>query len=86
MYRLYIHGSKGIISSEVEYNQAGDLSYTVIADGKKTERKIKAEQNYKLETEQLGRCIEKGEDPHVSKEFSLRNAGLLDTILEQIGY
>ena len=46
--RLYIHGSKGTISSDVEYNQAGDLSYTVTVDGKKTERKIKAEQNYKL--------------------------------------
>ena len=80
------HGSKGTISSDVEYNQAGDLSYTVTVDGKKTERKIKAEQNYKLESEQLGRCIEKGEEPHVSQAFSLRNAGLLDSILAQIGY
>lgn len=84
--RLYIHGSKGTISSDVEYNQAGDLSYTVTVDGKKTERKIKAEQNYKLESEQLGRCIEKGEEPHVSRDFSLRNAGLMDSILAQIGY
>ena len=45
-----------------------------------------AGQNYKLETEQLGRCIEKGEAPHVSEEFSIRNAKVLDVILDQIGY
>ena len=84
--RLYIHGSKGVINSEVEYNQAGELCYTIIADGKKTERRVMAGQNYKLETEQLGRCIEKGEAPHVSEEFSIRNAKVLDVILDQIGY
>ncbi|MCR5058664.1 MAG: Gfo/Idh/MocA family oxidoreductase [Clostridiales bacterium] len=84
--RLYVHGSKGVINSEVEYNQAGELCYTIIVNGKKTERKITAQQNYKLETEQLGRCIEKGEAPHVSEDFSIRNAKVLDVILDQIGY
>lgn len=30
MDRLYIHGSKGVIKSEVEYNQAGNASYRII--------------------------------------------------------
>ncbi len=84
--RLYIHGSKGTISSDVEYNRAGELSYTIISEGKETVRSISARQNYTLETEQLGRCIEKGEEPFVSPDFSIKNAKLLDEILKQTGY
>ena len=84
--RLYVHGSKGTISSDVEYNQAGELCYTINVDGKTTERKIDARQNYALETEQLSRCIENGETPHVSEEFSIRNAKLMDMVLAKIGY
>ncbi len=84
--RLYIHGTKGTVNSLVEYNQAGELAYTLVSEGKEIERKISVRQNYSLEVEQLGRCIEKGEKPHISEEFSLRNARLLDTVLEKIGY
>ena len=57
-------------------------------------RKIKIEeiktidtaQNYKLEVEQLGRCILKGESPLVSYEFSKMNARVMDRILKEIGY
>lgn len=83
---LYIHGSKGILSSDVEYNQEGDLNYIIISEGKRIDRTVHAEQNYALEIEQLGRCIENGETPHITEEFSIRNAGLLDTILSKIGY
>ena len=86
MDRLYIHGSKGIIRSDVEYNQSGELSYTIESQGKITTRSVLARQNYALEVEQLGRCIENGEKPHVSAEFSLRNAKVIDRILTDIGY
>ena len=57
-------------------------------------RKIKIEeiktidtaQNYKLEVEQLGRCILKGESSLVSYEFSQMNARVMDRILKEIGY
>ncbi len=84
--RLYVHGTKGCIKSDVEYNQAGELSYTIIVDGKKTVRTVNAKQNYTLECEQLGRCIENGETPHVTPEFSIKNAELLDMILDRIGF
>ena len=84
--RLYIHGSKGVISSDVEYNQAGDLCYTITSEGKETLRKIPVRQNYTLEIEQLGRCIENGEKPFVSPDFSIKNAKMIDAILEQIEY
>ena len=83
---LYIHGSKGVINSGVEFNQAGELCYTITSDGKTIERKMDAKHNYSLEIEQLGRCIENGEKPYITEEFSIRNAELLDTVLTKIGY
>lgn len=83
---LYIHGSKGFIRSDVEYNQAGDISYRIFTDGGITERKISVPQNYFLEVEQLGRCIQNGENPHVTSDFSIRNAELMDRVFEEIGY
>ena len=84
--RLFIHGNKGTITSAVEYNQAGDLTYEITANGEKITRTVNARWNYTLETEQLGRCIEEGEKPFISPEFSIRNAELLDQILAKAGY
>lgn len=83
---LYIHGSKGIITSDVEFNQEGELCYSIMTEEGKIERRLYAKQNYSLEIEQLGRCIENGEKPYISEEFSMRNADLLDKILAKIGY
>ncbi|MCR4654980.1 MAG: Gfo/Idh/MocA family oxidoreductase [Lachnospiraceae bacterium] len=84
--RLYIHGSKGSIRSTVAYNEEGSLSYTVSSDGKETVKTAEVRQNYSLEIEQLGRCIEGGESPHISREFSERNAALIDELLAAMGY
>jgi predicted dehydrogenase len=84
--RLYVRGTKGVIDSPVEFNQAGELTYTITSDGKTTVRTITAPQNYSLEVEQLGRCIETGEKPFITEEFTLKNAKLLDTVLEKMGY
>lgn len=84
--RLYIHGTEGCIISNIEYNQSGKLHFTVLSKDGSRERSFEARQNYALETEQLSRCIENGEKPHVSAEFSVRNARLLDLILKETGY
>ena len=65
--RLYIHGTKGSIRSDVEYNQEGDVSYKIYTADGVVERKVSVPHNYKLEIEQLGRCIESGEKPHISE-------------------
>ena len=70
--RLYIHGSKGTISSDVEYNQAGELCYTIISEGKETQRKVMVKQNYTLETEQMGRCMLTG-PRHWSSSFPMHS-------------
>lgn len=86
MDRLYIHGSKGYIKSATEYNQAGDLQYTVCVDGVETVKTVSVLHNYRLEVEQLGRCITDGEKPHVSKEFSVRNIKVIEQIIKAMGY
>ena len=84
--RLYIHGSKGCIDSNVEFNQSGELQYSITVGNQKIIRTVNAPNNYMLECEQLSRCIEKGEAPCVTSEFSIKNAGILDTILDRIGF
>lgn len=84
--RLYAHGSKGTIVSEVEFNQSGRLTYTIKTGNKEYHPTIDAGQNYMLEIEQFGRCIESGETQHVTPDFSIRNAELLDEILARMGY
>lgn len=81
---LYIHGTEGHIVSNIEYNQSGTLHFTVFSKDGVRERSFEARQNYALEIEQFGRCIENNEEPRVSEDFSIRNAGLLDMILGSI--
>ena len=62
------------------------MNLAVRGNGEKITRTVNAGWNYTLETEQLGRCIEEGEQPFVSPEFSIRNAELLDQVLAKAGY
>ena len=84
--RLYIHGSKGFIKSDVYYNQEGEVSYTVTNDKGPEVRKVFVPQNYSLEVTQLGECILNGQKPHITPEFSIMNAELIDSVLKEIGY
>lgn len=84
--RLYIHGTKGCIRSDVEYNQEGELCYRIITEEGVTEKKVFAPNNYALEVEQLGRCILGDEKPYITREFSEKNAALIDQVLKEIGY
>lgn len=86
MERLYIHGSKGFIKSDTEFNQSGELAYTICVDGEVTVKKVQVLHNYRLEVEQLGRCITEGEKPHVSGAFSVMHAGAMDMVLEAMNY
>ena len=84
--RFHIHGTRGEIFSPVEFNQAGEIPYTVVRDGVRETKTVTALNNYRLEVEQLGRCVLGGETPRVTKEFSLRCARVIDRILAEIGY
>ena len=84
--RFRIHGTRGHICSGEQFNADGDLVYTVTVDGKTTAKTVPTPQNYRLEVEQLGRCILEGEQPWVSAEFTAANGQLLEKILHCIGY
>ena len=83
---LRIHGSKGDIRTDAEFNQCGELAYTLTVGDEKIIKTVSGPQNYRLEVEQMGRCISDGEQPYVSEAFTLRNAKLLEDILAVIGY
>ena len=84
--RFRIHGTAGEIVSPVEFNQSGEIPYTIIRNGMKETKTVTAPNNYMLEAEQLSRCILGEETPHVTKEFSLMTARVTDRIMEAIGY
>ena len=84
--RFHLLGTKGEIHSPVYFNQQGEIPYSVIRGGKTETRTVYAPNNYRLEVEQLGRCILGMETPRVSEEFSVRCARTMDRILGEIGY
>lgn len=86
--RFQIHGTLGSISSEkFGFNMQGEMSYRVKTfDGRDEMKTVFAPQNYRLEVEQMGRCIVGEEMPAVSEEFSIANARLIDKILSDIHY
>lgn len=83
---LRVHGTLGDIYCGAQFNQCGELSYTVTVDDQPTVKTVMTPHNYRLEVEQLGRCITEGEPPHVSEEFTMKNARLMEMILAVIGY
>ena len=84
--RLYICGDKGYVKSDVEYNQQGELSFTVVSEGVKEIKTVSVSQNYALEVENLCLSILGEETPLVTPEFSIKNSELLGRILKEIGY
>ena len=81
--RLYIHGSKGTVISLVAYNQEGEADYTISTPEGLIEKHVSVRNNYALEVEQFGRCLLNGEKPHITPEFSVKNAELIDRILRE---
>ncbi|MBR1560469.1 MAG: Gfo/Idh/MocA family oxidoreductase [Clostridia bacterium] len=84
--RCIIHGERGYIVNDSEFNQCGELKYTVCVDGVCETKTVMTPHNYKLEVEQLGRCVAGEETPFVTNAFSLQNARVMDEALKSMGY
>ncbi len=84
--RFRICGTKGDLVSPVEFNQCGEIPYTLIRNGVSETKTVSAPNNSALETEQMSRCILGMEKPHVTESFSLMTACVTDRILNAIGY
>ena len=87
-HRFEIHGTLGSIQGvDFTFNGCGKLSYRLQTfDGRDELITVDVPQNYRLEVEQLGRCIAGGESPAVTEEFSLAMARTIDRILSAIHY
>lgn len=85
--RFEIMGTKGYIRSGIyQYNLSGKMSYEVYTDEGVRVVEMDVEDNYGLEVEQLSKCVRGEAVPYVTKEFSIRNAKVIDAVLEAIGY
>lgn len=89
-----IVGTEGRIEVPCNFNCRYVQKYTVITKGSVNNVEILDEEatdytvfcpdNYKLEIEQFGRCIQNGEKPLISKEETLLNARILDSLLKSV--
>lgn len=85
--RFFVYGTKGYIEAPICFNQSGLLSYRIYQGNTfKEEKSMEIPDNYKLEIEQMQRCICEGETPWVSHEFSKSVARVDDEILKKMGY
>ena len=84
--RFYLYGTEGTLEAPIPYNAKGALHYSIVRGDVVTTKTMQVEDNYKLEIEQLGRCVLNGEKPWVSHRFSIENAKIIDRVLEAIGY
>ena len=84
--RFRLCGTQGEIVSPVEFNQAGEIPYTVIRNGVSETKTVTAPNNYMLEVEQLSLCALGQVTPHVTPAFSLQVARTMDRILCAVGY
>ena len=86
--RFQIHGTKGSIEAvKFGFNVPGQLQYRVRTfDGVDEIKTVDTKHNYRLEVEQLGRCITDGETPLMTEELTMSVARTIDRILQAIGY
>lgn len=86
--RFQIHGTLGSVQSvNFGFNCPGELSYRLKTfDGRDEIVTVPTPHNYRLEVEQLGKCITQGETPAVTEVFSLAVARTIDRVLAAIGY
>ena len=86
--RFQIHGTKGSIEAvKFGFNVPGQLQYRVRTfDGVDEIKTVDTKHNYRLEVEQLGRCITDGETPLMTEALTMSVARTIDRILEAIHY
>ncbi|MBD5558739.1 MAG: Gfo/Idh/MocA family oxidoreductase [Clostridia bacterium] len=84
--RLEVRGTEGFIRSRTQFNEEGEVGFSVVSSGESRSVTLTAPSNYVLEMENVSRYFEKGGEPPVTRELSLRVARVLGEVLRQIGY
>jgi len=81
-----VQGTKGSVYTEHPFNESGTLTYTVMNDDGVQLFPIESADNYTLEIAHFNDVIRGGRSPIITEEDSIRNAEVLTSILERIGY
>lgn len=84
--RFEVQGSGGHIRSRTQFNEEGEVSYTICTDAGEKTVTIQAPDNYVSEIERVGRYFLDGGASPVPRELSLNVARVIGEVLEQIGY
>ncbi len=84
--RFFVYGTKGRIEAFIPYNADGRQSYTIVHKDETKTVQAEVTNNYQLELEQFGRCIQDKETPWVSEDFSIRVSEVLEKVLDEIDY
>lgn len=84
--RFGVYGTEGKLESTAAFNQQGELTYTITIGDTAETKTVSVPDNYGLEVAQLGRCIAEGETRHITEEFSIANAEMIQDILKAINY
>ena len=84
--RLEIQGTKGAIHTrDFEYNKEGEITYEIeLFSGERIEKKVEIPDNYMLEVENFSRAILCLEPQAVTREFSIANARMLDSVFSAV--
>ena len=62
------------------------MSYKIYKDDEVITRDIFVPHNYSLEIDQFSKCVLGEEKPYVTPDFTIKNAELIDKVLQEIGY
>ena len=84
--RMVIHGDKGSLWADIVFNMEGKQHFEIRTDSSVESFDFDVKSNYALEVEQLGRAILEGEKPHISEDFSIKVATVIENTLDIIGY
>lgn len=84
--RMIIHGDRASLVADIVFNQEGLCCFDIISDEESRHFEFNVKSNYALEIEQMGRCIENGEQPHISRDFSMNVAKIISEVCKKIGY
>lgn len=78
-----IVGSKGTLLIPTPYNASGKAELTLINEKDKVKKiDVLCRNHYTIEIEHFGDCVLNGLEPKVSLEYSLKNARVIDKILD----
>lgn len=85
--RFVLHGTEGSIHVMLPFNAEGEVEYKITRIDKSVRTvKLFVKNNYELEIRNMNDSIKKRGQVNVSKDISIRQAQIIDKVLEAVSY